>query len=91
MSTTLTRAEMVNTLRKNDCTVTFKKVNLASRVMNCTLREEMLPEYDGRNGGNQKEVIVVWDLDKNAWRSFRIDSVKTFKVTSARAAAAKNR
>lgn len=85
MSTTLTRADMVNALRKNDCTVTFKKTDLSMRTMTCTLREEMLPEYEGRNGGNQRDVIVVWDLDKNAWRSFRVDSVKTFKYPASKA------
>jgi hypothetical protein len=26
------------------------------------------------------DVVSVWDLDKNAWRSFRLDSVKAVSV-----------
>jgi hypothetical protein len=66
-------------LKAGRCRVTFTKVDGTDRTMNCTLKDEMLPEqYRGKGtilteGSN---VIRVYDLDLNEWRSFRVDSVK---------------
>lgn len=63
-------------LRDNILTVTFTKVNGEERVMNCTLISSYLPETRSGSKSSDK-VITVWDVDKNAWRAFRPDSVKS--------------
>lgn len=79
MSNKLTRSEMLRDLRKGPCTVVFTKSDRTRREMRCTLDENVLPAYDGKNGGDDRHVINVWDLDKRAWRSFRVEAVRSFK------------
>lgn len=69
-------------LKTNICTVTFTKKSGEERVMKCTknfgaIAEEFHPKTEGvHKEGLQK----VFDLEKNAWRSFREDSVTAFEV-----------
>jgi len=76
------RATLVEGLKRNVLTVNFTKVNGEERTMNCTLHESMLPEV--KEGSSEKkenpDVIAVWDIDKDAWRSFRVDSVNHLKI-----------
>ena len=65
--------------------VTFTKVNGEERVMRCTLQEWALPRaviaeesHKKRNRETNYEVLSVWDLEANAWRSFRIRNVQSF-------------
>lgn len=64
-------------LQSSKATVVFQKTDGTFREMNCTLKEEFLPPFDKNAVGKatNEEVLAVWDLDKNAWRSFRLDSV----------------
>ena len=60
-------------------TVTFTKVDGSERVMKCTLNKMHLPEQQDLEEASTKDnpkVLAVWDVEKSAWRSFRIDSVK---------------
>ena len=66
-------------LKNNEAVVSFVKVNGDLRSMRCTLKPELLPE-DTRTTieqASEPEVtptaVRVWDLEKTAWRSFRID------------------
>lgn len=76
------RAILVEGLKKNVIKVTFTKVNGDERVMRCTLHDSILPEQT--IGGIKKkenlDVLSVWDLDNNGWRSFRLDSVIDYQV-----------
>lgn len=61
--------------------VVFTKADRTERTMWCTLDmdmldEEHLPSGAGRGIATSDEVCRVFDLDKNAWRSFRWDSIK---------------
>lgn len=63
--------------------VRFKKVNGDIRDMRCTLREDLIPaEVEGitpkRQRDTNDEVVAVYDIDAEGWRSFRIDSVIAF-------------
>ncbi len=72
-----------NFLRDGIVEVNFEKVDGTLRKMNCTLVPEyMNVEYseDTSKRKSNPEVASVWDLDKNAWRSFRYDSVKSVSV-----------
>ena len=76
------RDELTEFLKENIVTVTFTKVSDGStRKMNCTLLEDFLPPLVG--SGNSKknpDVIPVWSIEDEGWRSFRIDSIIDIEV-----------
>jgi hypothetical protein len=73
------REDLKNNLRAKIGTVTFTKANGDERIMRCTLQESMLPKQTELEEAVQKkgstDSLAVWDLEKNAWRSFRYDTV----------------
>lgn len=69
------RPELVEMLQKNIVKVIFKKVDGSTRVMECTLISAFLPQLEGSSTKKSEKVIPVWDLEKEAWRSFRVDNV----------------
>lgn len=75
------KVEIVEWLKSNVVEVTFTKTDGTERVMNCTLKTEFLPESTATHHKTPSdETVNVFDVDKNAWRCFRLDSVKSFKV-----------
>lgn len=81
MSNSLSRTYMLSKLVANECNVLFTKVDGTERHMRCTLDAFRIPKQ------TEKMVIdlavdcpylTVWDLDKEEWRRFRVDSVKSF-------------
>jgi|TARA_B110000467_G_C18332948_1_gene494855 hypothetical protein len=75
--------EIISQLKEHECEVTFTKVNGEERVMKCTLQESFLPQTDKATATNKENsnVVSVWDIEKNAWRSFRMDSLTSFEVS----------
>jgi len=69
---------VVEILQENICEITFRKVNGEERVMLCTLKDDLLPMQLATESKISrklnKEVVRVYDLEKEDWRSFRIDS-----------------
>lgn len=62
-----------------DAVVVFRKKDKTLRSMRCTLRKEALPEQtdiEEHIEVTNKDYVAVWDLEKNGWRSFRIDSIE---------------
>ena len=81
----ITRDAVAAILSSEVANVTFTKSDGSERVMKCTLMDEYIrkPEVDLSRTSTRKvneAVLPVWDIDKNAWRSFRIDSVKAIQV-----------
>ena len=80
------REALVKSLQKNIMSVIFTKKNGEERTMHCTLNETLLPETTWREELDESkkkenlEVLAVWDVDIDAWRSFRLDSIKDLKV-----------
>ena len=77
-----TRQDLLNRLHGDICRVTFTKVNGDVRVMNCTLKSDVLPPPEPIVEGVEKKerkvsetTIRVWDVDLKEWRSFVIDNV----------------
>jgi hypothetical protein len=73
--------ELIKDLRDGICKVTFTKKDGTERHMKCTLSEAFMPHIEFSKDTKapkptNKEVVKCWDLDKDAWRSFRVDSVK---------------
>ena len=70
---------IVEQLRSAVYEVTFTKVDGEKRVMPCTLSPEYLPESEvarSRNDGEvNKAVVRAFAIDKQAWRSFRVENV----------------
>ena len=78
------REILVEGLKRNVMKVVFIKINGDERVMNCTLHQSVLPEKyiseDIIKKKDNPDTISVWDIDKNGWRSFRLDSIVEFKI-----------
>ena len=76
------RETLVEGLHKGTCQVVFEKVDGEKRTMNCTLNPNIAnmpqPLQEQSNRSKNPNVIAVWDLDANDWRSFRVDSVESF-------------
>jgi hypothetical protein len=86
----MTRDEMIEMLQTSTCQVDFIKVNGDTRNMTCTLRKDLIPppiKPVSIDPATEKavlavceEVIPVWDIKAEGWRSFRVNSVTGFNV-----------
>ena len=78
-------ARLIEALKKGTVTVTFQKIDSDEiRVMPCSLNPTVL-EANGIVGtiesiNPESEHLAVWSLDKDAWRSFRLDTVLGWEV-----------
>lgn len=81
---------LTTALRMNLCAVTFTKVDGSIRTMPCTLKYERLPSIpqtlsEGNKQSEKKHkqfnpnVLSVWCLDKQEWRSFKVMNVISVK------------
>ena len=67
-------------------TITFTKKDGTERVMYCTLRSDMLPAVEIKEDKTPRKknenVLSVYDLESNGWRSFTVTAVKrvSFKI-----------
>lgn len=85
------KIELVDFLQNSISTVVFTKVSGEEREMRCTLLPEYLPDVTQKQQtlkeslprAENPNTLCVWDLENNAWRSFRVDSVKTVIVENA--------
>lgn len=78
MDTLMVRNHLKQKLQKDILEITFTKKDGAKRKMLCTLMPEKIPEENKEKNKIRKhseEVLPVFDIEKQAWRSFRIDSV----------------
>lgn len=71
------------TLREGTCRVIFMKRDGTLREMTCTTNTDLIPEEHRPTGikptvGDFQATYRVYDLEKEAWRSFRYDSITTF-------------
>jgi hypothetical protein len=83
MSEAYTRSEMVDMLRNGVCQVKFIKVNGEERLMQATLKEDLIPAdkkpKDDDNGVQATiGVIRCLDTEKSEWRSFKVENVLKF-------------
>jgi hypothetical protein len=72
---------LLEALTNNICTVTFTKINGETRVMPCTLKDDIIPKLEHKGTKKPNEAIVsVWCTDKKEWRSFRVDNVVDLQI-----------
>ena len=75
----MNRDEIIEALKRNVVVVDFTKTNGEHRVMRCTLQPTLLPDQETESGRPFNEsVVAAWDVEKNGWRSFRLDNVNTW-------------
>lgn len=75
---TINAVQLGQLLRIAQITVEFTKIDGSERLMRCTLQGMYLPA-SSPPVATEKDIehtnFVVWDLDEEGWRSFRISSV----------------
>lgn len=67
-------------LRAGPIDVVFIKADGTERTMKCTLQEGVVVPHENKTERVKEpnpDVLAVWDLEKNAWRSFKLSSIKT--------------
>jgi hypothetical protein len=69
---------LLEILNAREANIKFRKLNGDLRTMRCTLKADLLPStiaeaLDKTN--RPSDLITVYDLDMNGWRSFHIDSI----------------
>ena len=80
------KEEILAGLHQGAVEVTFEKKDGTERGMRCTLVMDNIPEEKhpkGTGNPSTSEVQKVFDLEKQEWRSFRWDSVKSFNIVEA--------
>jgi len=85
-NTLTTKEQLKGFLRENVLSVVFTKKDGSERVMECTLKPDLLPVQDENTESKDKvrtenpDVIQVYDLENSGWRSFRVESVISFLI-----------
>ncbi len=85
------KQDLIDALHRGEVIVEFKKVNGEVRSMPCTLRGDLMPPApkifeDAEPKSTRKHndsILSVWCTDKQAWRSFRVDSVISYDTLTA--------
>lgn len=72
--------------------VTFTKVDGSLREMNCTLQKGLVPEREKKETVSEdkeksekkrnEDLMFVWDLDKAAWRSFKLSTIQSVDTSA---------
>jgi hypothetical protein len=80
----LLREDLTSHLKTNFIKVAFTKKDGTHRDMICTLKPDALPaQVDLEESIPRKtndDVMAVFDVEKQDWRSFRLDSVINWRV-----------
>ena len=77
------RSTLLEILNTREAVVKFRKLNGDLRTMRCTLRHDLLPEdvrecLESKNPPKLQhfpDLLCVYDLDVDGWRSFHLDSI----------------
>lgn len=76
------RKWLIGVLKERPVELKFEKKDGSIREMTATLKEDMVIAY-GKKTDKEKvvneEVLPVFDVSKQEWRSFRLDSIKEIK------------
>ena len=75
---TLSKSNIKNMLNTDIVNVKFKKIDGSERLMKCTLIKEIVKEYEKKTERTRpisEDLLSVWDVEKDGWRSFRYDSI----------------
>ena len=62
---------LISLLRSGPVNVTFTKTDGTERLMNCSLREDLVQQYEKKTDKVRvvnEDVLPVYDLEKQQWR-----------------------
>ena len=90
----MNKVELLDVLHNNVVNITFTKVNGDVRVLKGTLLDQFLPQKEVAPDGVESEtivetqtrkatndnVVVVFDIESDGYRSFRVDSVTAVEI-----------
>ena len=80
----MTKSEMAVELRRGVCKIEFTKVDGSHRVMMATLDPQEITKTLTTPGESPRKpnpnVLPVFDVEAQGWRSFRVDSVTKFDM-----------
>ena len=81
-----TKATLEKLLKQEILEVNFNKKDGSNRTMLCSLKSEFLPKKEiteiKKSKKEHNNVLSVWDLEKDSFRSFRIDSITNYQIVS---------
>tara|TARA_B100000900_G_C20292875_1_gene598882 strand:- start:22 stop:261 length:240 start_codon:yes stop_codon:yes gene_type:complete len=74
--------ELIEALKHGIVMISFKKIDTGDiRKMPSTLKPELIPNMTNAvNVDSSSDTIMVWSLDKNAWRDIRSDTITEWRV-----------
>lgn len=81
-----TKESIRSQLRQSVMKVNFTKTDGTVREMICTLQESFTIPYEKKTDKQKPEnndILAVWDVEKHAWRSFRVDSIISAEIVEA--------
>ncbi|MFL2695871.1 MAG: SH3 beta-barrel fold-containing protein [Gammaproteobacteria bacterium] len=78
----MTIEDMIDSLKKGVVNITFKKIDSGEiRKMPSTLKSDLIPDGTKiQSISSNSDTIMVWSLDKNAWRDIRVDTISSWEV-----------
>jgi hypothetical protein len=76
----LDKSSILQRLQNGVALVTFTKKDGTVRGMKCTLAESLTPQVEVKSSAprviaENDNLVKVYDLEKQGWRSFNVDSV----------------
>jgi hypothetical protein len=73
--------KLLKALKEGVCIVSYKKIDTGEiRDMECTLNSELIPGHIDITQHSDSHHILVWALDRDAWRSFRASTMQGWKT-----------
>lgn len=72
------RSDVSKLLRESDCWVVFTKKDGTKRTMLASLRSEVIGDYEKKTGRTRpvnEDILPVWDIEADAWRSIVVDNI----------------
>lgn len=85
----ITKSALEKLLKREIIEIQFNKKDGTKRTMLCSLKHEFLPPLSTSSVDTKKkvkrendEVLAAWDLEKDAFRSFRLNSIIDYQVVS---------
>ena len=80
------KTQLKEALQRNEVGITFTKRDGSERTMQCTLSTSRIPGEQLPKGGDTStsstQAQAVFDIQKQGWRSFRWDSIKSVTFPS---------
>lgn len=74
----ISKSNIENMLKNGIVNVKFTKTDGTERLMKCTLVESLIKPYQKKTDRTKtpnENVMFVFDVEKEDWRSFKLDSV----------------